>query len=73
LYSVEYDNSEYQNKRFIEKLECTDKEGNKIGYKHTPIKISSYLTQKTSWGEDEILERAEILAKELIAIWPYPN
>ena len=66
-------NSEYQNKRFIEKLECTDKEGNKIGYKHTPIKISSYLTQKTSWGEDEILERAEILAKELIAIWPYPD
>ena len=66
-------NSEYQNKRFVEKLDCTDKDGNKIGYRHTPIKISHYLTQKTSWGEPEILERAQKLAAELISIWPYPH
>ena len=33
-------NSEYQNKCFVDKLDCKDKQGNNIGYRHTPIKIS---------------------------------
>lgn len=66
-------NSEYQNKRFSEKMECTDKSGNKIGYRHTPIKISSHLTTQTVWGENQILERAEQLANELTQIWEYPK
>lgn len=66
-------NSEYQNKRFIEKKGCNDKDGNKIGYIHTPIKISSYVASANSWGKDQIVERAEILAKELIQIWKYPE
>ena len=44
-------NSEYQNKRFSDKVDCTDKAGNAIGYRHTPIKISSYLTTVSKWGE----------------------
>lgn len=66
-------NSEYRNKRFTDKLDCVDKDGNKIGYRHTPIKISSYLTSVSKWGENEILSRAELLAKELIQIWKYPK
>ena len=66
-------NSEYQNKRFTDKQDCVDKDGNKIGYRHTPIKISSYLTSVSKWGENEILSRAELLAKELIQIWKYPK
>lgn len=66
-------NSEYQNKRFSEKLDCIDKFGNKIGYKHTPIKISSYLTTVNQWGETEILDRADLLATELNQIWKYPT
>lgn len=66
-------NSEYQNKRFIDKLDCTDKEGNIIGYRHTPIKISSYLTTVRIWGKDEILARTEMLSDELISIWKYPE
>ena len=66
-------NSEYQNKCFIEKMEYTDKDGNKIGYRHTPIKISSYLTNQTVWGKDQILARTERLANELIQIWKYPK
>ena len=60
-------------KRFTDKQDCVDKDGNKIGYKHTPIKISSYLTSVSKWGENEILSRAELLAKELIQIWKYPK
>ncbi len=66
-------NSEYWNKRFTDKQDCVDKDGNKIGYRHTPIKISSYLTSVPKWGENEILSRAELLAKELIQIWKYPK
>lgn len=66
-------NSEYRNKRFTDKQDCVDKDGNKIGYRHTPIKISSYLTSVPKWGENEILSRAELLAKELIQIWKYPK
>ena len=65
-------NSEYQNKRFADKLDCKDKDGKLIGYKHTPIKISSYLTTVNQWGENEILTRAELLADELLSIWEYP-
>lgn len=54
-------NSEYQNKRFSDKVDCTDKAGNAIGYRHTPIRISSYLTTVSKWGEAEILARAEML------------
>ena len=66
-------NSEYQNKRFSDKVDCTDKVGNAIGYRHTPIRISSYLTTVSKWGEDEILTRAEMLSDELITIWKYPK
>lgn len=66
-------NSEYQNKRFVDKLACKDKDGNAIGYKHTPIKVSSYLTTVSQWGEREILDRAGLLADELISIWKYPD
>lgn len=60
-------------KRFSDKVDCTDKAGNAIGYRHTPIKISSYLTTVSKWGEDEILARAEMLSDELITIWKYPK
>ncbi|MDL2273930.1 DUF262 domain-containing protein [Oscillospiraceae bacterium OttesenSCG-928-G22] len=66
-------NSEYQNKRFLDKLDCLDQDGNRIGYRHTPIRISSYLSQQSTWGKDQINERAEQLANELILIWKYPQ
>lgn len=66
-------NSEYKNKRFIEKLECTDKKGQKIGYKYTPIKISSYIATLNQWGEEQIVERAKRMAEEITQIWAYPE
>lgn len=65
-------NSEYQNKRFIDKLECVDKNGQKIGYKYTPIKLSRYVANCKTWGEAQIIERSKQLTNEMIQIWKYP-
>lgn len=66
-------NSEYQNKRFVDKKECKDKAGNQIGYKHTPIKTSHSLANLNAWGEKEITERCDSLVDVLTQIWKYPN
>ena len=66
-------NSEYQNKRFVEKKECLDDDGKPIGYNHTPIKISWPLKDLDHWGEAEILARSEDLANQIIAMWKYPE
>lgn len=66
-------NSEYQNKTFAEKQECIDRNGDKIGYKHTPIKISHDLANEQNWGEAQIISRSNRLAKELLKIWQYPQ
>ena len=65
-------NSEYRNKPFKEKQNCKDKNGNQIGYKHTPINISSYLATTEVWGEEQIIERSKMLANALTQIWKYP-
>ena len=65
-------NSEYQNKCFVDKLDCKDKQGNNIGYRHTPIKISHSLNKYNQWGEKEILARTNQLVNKLIEIWEYP-
>ena len=65
-------NSEYQNKCFVDKLDCKDKQGNNIGYRHTPIKISHSLIKYNQWGEKEILARTNQLVNKLIEIWQYP-
>ena len=66
-------NSEYQNKRFIEKKECTDKTGNQIGYKHSPIRISHSLADLNQWGEKEIKDRCNSLVDILAKIWKVPQ
>ena len=60
-------NSEYQNYRFVEKRDMQN------GYKDTPIRISASLKNLGSWGEKEILDRSDALAKIIIDIWKYPS
>ena len=60
-------NSEYQNYRFTEKRDMEN------GYKDTPIRISSSLKSLECWGEKEILDRSDALAKIIIDIWKYPS
>ncbi len=59
-------NSEYQNYRFIEKRDM------KNGYRETPIRISESLKTLSSWNEQNILKRSDMLAKIIIDIWKYP-
>lgn len=66
-------NSEYGNKRFVDKLECVDKNGQKIGYKYTPIKLSRYVANCKTWGEEQIIERSKQLTNEMAQIWKYPS
>lgn len=64
-------NSEYKNKRFVDKKHCVDNEGNSIGYNYTPIKISQYLKNVDSWGEKEILSRSDYISDIVIKKWIY--
>lgn len=66
-------NSEYQNKRFVDKKECKDKAGNQIGYKHTPIRISHSLVNLSEWGEKEIAGRCDSLVEVINKIWEFPK
>lgn len=57
-------NSELQNKPFEEKKET---------YLQSKLYLSSGLNKYTTWGEDEILNRAEILSKRALEVWEEPK
>lgn len=60
-------NSELSNKSFIEKR---DREG---GFKDSHLRLNHYLTDKNTWNEELILERAEELINLSCNIWKYPK
>ena len=60
-------NSQYSDKPFIEKR---DMKG--VGFKESPLRLNEALRDKETWGENEIKERAEQLAKKAIKVWPLP-
>lgn len=66
-------NPEYGNKRFADKLSCRDRDGNPIGYLHSPIHLSVSVASCSQWGETEIINRANFLARKVCEIWPYPQ
>lgn len=50
-----------------------DKNGQKIGYKSTPIKLSGYVANCKTWGKEQIIERSKQLTNEMTQIWKYPS
>lgn len=61
-------NSEYQNYRFQYKKEM------KNGYRESPIRLTSQMVaNKEKWGEAEIRERSDEMAKIICDIWRYPK
>ena len=61
-------NSEYKNYRFIYKKEM------KNGYSESPIRLTlKTIANKEKWGEIEILERSDEMAKIICDIWKYPK
>ena len=61
-------NSEYSNKIFSEKLNCSN------GFLQSPLRINDYLKQCSLWDEKAILGRADWFLNEVIKnVWPYPK
>lgn len=60
-------NSEYSNKSFREKRDM------KGGFKQSPLKLNEGLGNLESFGEQEIIKRANALADMAVQIWEYPK
>lgn len=61
-------NPELSNKPFGVKL--SDPE---YGFANSPYSLNSYIRNQAEWGEDQITERASILAEKAVSIWKYPQ
>ncbi len=60
-------NSEYRNNSFQEK------QGMEKGFKDSPLRLNQGLRDLESFGEEEIIKRANDLADLALKIWTYPN
>ena len=67
-------NSEYRDFPFAYKRDqVIDKEGNPIGFAHSPLKLNLGLGKVTTWNEDAIKARADRLALEAAKVWSAPQ
>lgn len=57
-------NSEYSNRRFIEKRDMVN------GFRESPIKLNRALRELGEWTEEEIKNRSEELAGVAVCVWP---
>lgn len=61
-------NQEYSNRSFSDKLNLHD-----VGLKCSPLYLNKSIASHREWGEVEIRQRADELAKEACKIWKYPD
>ena len=67
-------NSEYRDFPFAYKRDqATDKDGNPIGFAHSPLKLNLGLGKVTTWNEDAIKARADRFAVEAAKVWSAPQ
>ena len=67
-------NSEYSDRPFADKRDkVTDKNGNPIGFAHSPLKLNQGLGQVGQWNEAAIKARADRLAIEAAKVWSAPQ
>lgn len=60
-------NAELSDRPFREKLTM------KGGFRDSPLHLNNYLAQLDHWNEDEIQKRAQLLADQVLTIWPAPQ
>ena len=66
-------NSEYSDYAFSYKCEeVTDKDGNKIGLRYSPLKLNEEFIHVNKWDEAAIKKRAEKLAYKAVKVWAVP-
>ncbi|MDO8330304.1 MAG: DUF262 domain-containing protein [Fluviicoccus sp.] len=67
-------NSEYSDHPFVYKRDqVCDKEGNPVGFAHSPLKLNLGLGSVQIWDEYAIQLRADRLAQEAIKVWKAPS
>lgn len=67
-------NSEYRDFPFAYKRDqVVDRDGNPIGFAHSPLKLNLGLGKVTTWNEDAIKARADRLAMEAAKVWSAPQ
>ena len=66
-------NSEYSDRPFAFKRdEVKDKEGNPIGFAHSPLRLNKGMGQVQAWNEAAINARADRLAADAAKVWQAP-
>lgn len=60
-------NSEMSDSSFTSKLNM------KGGFKESALRLNKYVVTQTTWGEQQINERAKILGEVAKKVWPYPT
>jgi hypothetical protein len=63
-------NDRISNGPFVDAKAKTDKK--RECDRHTVLRVNDFMRKRESWDEAAILDRAEILWKDALAIWPYP-
>lgn len=67
-------NSEYSDHPFAYKRDqVADKDGNPVGFAHSPLKLNLGLGKVTSWDEAAIKARADRLAADASKVWGAPH
>lgn len=60
-------NSEYGDKSFVYKRDMVN------GYKDSPIRLSKTLRNINTWNEEEIINRGNLVSKEALKVWAFPD
>ena len=68
-YNTQYSDNSFAYKRD----EVSDKDGNLIGFAHSPLKLNMGLGQVAAWDEAAIVARAERLAADIAKVWIVPG
>jgi uncharacterized protein with ParB-like and HNH nuclease domain/predicted transport protein len=67
-------NSEYSDHPFAYKRDqVTDKDGNPVGFAHSPLKLNLGLGKVSQWNETAIKDRADRLAADAVKVWGAPQ
>lgn len=67
-------NSEYSDHPFAYKRDqVADKDGNPVGFAHSPLKLNLGLGKVTAWNEGAIKTRADRLASDAAKVWRAPQ
>lgn len=67
-------NSEYSDHCFAYKRDqVTDKDGNPVGFAHSPLKLNTGLGKVKTWDEASIKARADRLAQAAATVWGAPQ